>query len=336
MPRKILYREYDKDGNLIKLECTHCHEIKSVDNFYKRKTNKSKDGVNPKCKKCICEKQREYQSQHKEERKAYNKKYQKDNKEKLRQYRHDYRKNNIEKLIKNNKIYYENNKETIMKQHTEYRHRNKDKIKLMRDKYTENNKDKITQWRRLYQENNRKKVRETNRKYYYKNKEKESERKHLFYENNKDKVLERCANYRNDNVNKELQRIYENVTKQLYPYSGIQYGIIYGVYCKATDRWYIGQTTKTFKLRYLGNFFRYKFNDLSEDSEKGQLLKYDIEKYGQESFEIFEVLDVAFSEKELDEKEAYYIDYYNAYEEGYNTNRGYIFKHDKSKRKEVI
>ena len=48
------------------------------------------------------------------------------------------------------------------------------------------------------------------------------------------------------------------------------------------------------------------------------------------------MLDVAFSEKELDEKEAYYIDLYKAYDEGYNSNRGNIFKHNKSKRKEVI
>ena len=54
----------------------------------------------------------------------------------------------------------------------------------------------------------------------------------------------------------------------------------------------------------------------------------------QESFEIFEVIDVAFSEKELDEKEAYYIDQYKAYDEGYNSNRGNIFKHNKLKRKE--
>ena len=57
-----------------------------------------------------------------------------------------------------------------------------------------------------------------------------------------------------------------------------------------------------------------------------------MERDGQESVEIFEVLDVAFSEKELDEKEAYYIDLYKAYDEGYNTQRGNIFKHGKAKR----
>lgn len=33
--RKILYREYDNKGNLIKLECSNCGEIKTVDCFNK-------------------------------------------------------------------------------------------------------------------------------------------------------------------------------------------------------------------------------------------------------------------------------------------------------------
>ena len=130
-----------------------------------------------------------------------------------------------------------------------------------------------------------------------------------------------------------MMKIYENVTKQRYPHNGIQYGVIYGVVCNNTNRWYIGQTTTSFNARYQGDFFKYKFNELSEDNSKGQLLADDIEKYGQENFEIFEVIDVAFSERELDEKEAYYIDLYKAYDEGYNSCRGNIFKHGKTKRR---
>ena len=48
MGGKRLYREYDKNGTLIKLECTHCHEIKSVDNYTKRKNYK--DGYFNMCK----------------------------------------------------------------------------------------------------------------------------------------------------------------------------------------------------------------------------------------------------------------------------------------------
>ena len=133
-------------------------------------------------------------------------------------------------------------------------------------------------------------------------------------------------------MQQEIIKIHENVTKQRYPNKGIQYGVIYGVVCKVTNRWYIGQTTTSFNTRYHGDFFKNKLDNLLEDNIKGKLLADDIEKYGQENFKIIEVLDVAFSEKELDEKEVYYIDLYKAYDEGYNSRRGNIFKHGKAKR----
>ena len=365
MGKSIGYREYNENGNLIKLECNVCHEIKTVDEFYKTK-NRCKDGIVPRCKKCICKKQQKYQSEHKEERKEYNKKYQQNNKEKLKEYGQQYRENNKEKLREINKNYYEENKEEIIKHNTEYKRKNRDKSRLWNANYREKHREDILEKTRLYQQNNREKVRESNRKYYNANKEKESERKRKYRENNMDIIRERERKYRENNIDvirersrqwyknhieeeserkkisytmkvqNEIIKIYENVTKQLYPHKGIQYGNIYGVHCIPTDRWYIGQTITSFKIRSHGDFFNYKTNELSNDSIKGKLLHDDIEKYGQENFEIFEVLDVAFSEKELDEKESYYIDYYKAYDEGYNSNRGNIFKHNKSKRKEVI
>ena len=137
-----------------------------------------------------------------------------------------------------------------------------------------------------------------------------------------------------DKAKSEIQRIYTNVTKQLYPHSGVQYGIVYGVHCTETNRWYIGQTQTSFQHRYDGDFFKNKVNELSEESTHGQLLNSDIEKFGIDKFEVFEVLDIAFSAKELDEKEAYYIDLYNSWSQGYNSNRGNIFKHNKDKRSE--
>ena len=240
MDMKELYREYDEEDNLIKLECCKCHEIKTVDYFFKNRSKK--DGVGIECKQCYIERDRRY------------------------------RENNKEKISEKNRLYYKDNKKEIKERHRQYRENNKDKIK---------------------------------------------EHQHQSYE---------------DKVYQEIRRIYRNVTKQRYPHNGIQYGVIYGVVCDNTNRWYIGQTTTSFNTRYQGDFFKYKFNELSEDNNKGQLLADDIEKYGQENFEIIEVLDVAFSEKELDEKEVYYIDLYKAYDEGYNSRRGNIFKHGKAKR----
>ena len=173
---------------------------------------------------------------------------------------------------------------------------------------------------------------EIERQYRENNKEKISKKRHQYYENNKEKISEINHQYHENKVQQEIIKIHENVTKQRYPNKGIQYGIIYGVVCKVTNRWYIGQTTTSFNTRYHGDFFKNKLDNLLEDNIKGKLLADDIEKYGQENFEIFEVIDVAFSEKELDEKEAYYIDLYKAYDEGYNSRRGNIFKHGKAKR----
>ena len=285
MGGKRLYREYDDDGNLIKLECSKCGEIKSVDNFNKCKT--CKDGYRYECKLC------------------------------KKEYSHQRYQENKEKELERSHQYYQDNKEK--------------KLEYSRQYYQEN-KEKILEYRRQYIENNK----EYQRQYIEKNKEKLLKYKRQYYQENKEKLVDYSHQYIENKLYKELSKIYENVTKNLYPNNDIQYGIIYGVHCINTDRWYIGQTRKTFNLRYRNNFFKCKFNELPIDNPKLQLLHEDIEKYGKENFEIFEVIDVAFSEKELDEKECYYIDLYKAYDVGYNSNRGNIFKHEKSKRKDVI
>ena len=141
-------------------------------------------------------------------------------------------------------------------------------------------------------------------------------------ENNKEHRKEYGKQWRDDKVQKAIQEIHENVTNKRYPHNGIQYGIIYGVYNTITNRWYIGQTTTSFEVRYHGNFFKYKVSETSEESSK--LLVEDIETYGEGSFQIHGVIDVAFSEEELDALEVYYIDKYKAYDEGYNSRRGNI------------
>ena len=280
-----LYREYDENGNLVKLECCKCGEIKTVDNFNKNKSKK--DGVYNICKEC----------------------------------RKEYNKNNREKEYERQRRYYENNKDRERKKRRQYYENNQEKESKRKRQRYENNKEKVLGINRRWRENNKEKLFEINRQYR---------------ENNKEKISKTNRQYRENKAQREIMKIYENVTKQRYPHEGIQYGVIYGVYCRASKKWYIGQTTTSFNIRYSGDFFNHKIIELSEDSFKGQLLADDIEKYGQENFEIFEVLDVAFSERELDEKEAYYIDLYKAYDEGYNSTRGNIFKHDKEKRSEAI
>ena len=312
MGRK-LYREYDKEtGELIKLECSKCHEIKIANCFSKNKSKK--DGVQSQCKQCRSEIERQYH---------------KNNKEKISEKRHQY---------------YENNREEILERTRQWNENNKEKRYYYIRQWYENNKEKICEKNRQYRENHKEEERERIRQYRENHIEEERERNRQWRENHKEEIREYRENHKEERskynrqwyenkTQQEMMKIYENVTKQRYPHNGVQYGVIYGVACKVTNRWYIGQTTTSFNTRYKGDFFNCKYNELSEDNSKGQLLADDIGKYGQENFQIFEVLDVAFSEKELDEKEAYYIDLYKAYDEGYNSCRGNIFKHGKTKRR---
>ena len=101
------------------------------------------------------------------------------------------------------------------------------------------------------------------------------------------------------------------------------YGIIYKITNKVNGKVYIGQTIQEngFDDRYGGNL---------EKNTKNQHLKSSIQKYGIDNFDICEVLeiikiwDIAHNQKELDEKETYWIKYYDSTnpDNGYNIEGG--------------
>lgn len=204
--------------------------------------------------------------------------------------------------------------------------KHKDKIKEHKKQYRKENSDKVKETQRRYYKTHKEEILQQKQEYYSENKENIIEQKKVYYQENKEKIKEYNKDYHdnlyNEKVEEAIKQIYHNFTNKVYPNDGVQYGVIYSVYNTITKRWYIGQTTRSFDIRYDGNFFKNKLKEMNE--EKRKLLKDDLEQYGEQSFEINKILDVAFSPKELDEKEVYYIDYYKAYEEGYNSNRGYI------------
>ena len=104
------------------------------------------------------------------------------------------------------------------------------------------------------------------------------------------------------------------------------YGIIYLVYNRITKRYYVGQTTISFDIRYSDGFFHYHI-DKKEDRDRkpNQLLQQDLELYGEDSFEFNKLFKVASNQYELDKIEAYWIDKLEAYTKGYNRNRGNWF-----------
>ena len=93
------------------------------------------------------------------------------------------------------------------------------------------------------------------------------------------------------------------------------YGIIYKATNKINGKVYIGQTCRTLKVRR------------AEHLTDGKCLKYNtyfykaINKYGGDSF-VFEEIDKADTKEELNEKEIYWISFYDTFKNGYNSTVG--------------
>ena len=92
-------------------------------------------------------------------------------------------------------------------------------------------------------------------------------------------------------------------------------GYIYKIQNLINDSVYIGQTVKTVKKRFQqhrNNYDKPYFSQLT--------LYKAFKKYGLENFS-FEVIEETENEK-LDEREKYWIDYYDSYKNGYNMTLG--------------
>ena len=87
--------------------------------------------------------------------------------------------------------------------------------------------------------------------------------------------------------------------------------IIYKITNKSNGKIYIGQTVGTLQARW-------KKHIRSKDDSKFHRA---IRKYGADKFTV-EQIDVACSIEELNEKEKYWISYYNSIQSGYNMTEG--------------
>jgi group I intron endonuclease len=94
----------------------------------------------------------------------------------------------------------------------------------------------------------------------------------------------------------------------------MSYGLIYKAYNKVNQKSYIGQTTKTLEHRKRAHYSKYS---------SCVLFRRALEKYPKEDWEWSEI-DYANSQEELDEKEQYWIAYYDTHnvEKGYNLTDG--------------
>ena len=220
-----------------------------------------------------------------------------------------------------NKQYYENNAEKIRQQHKQYREDNAEKIRDYQKQYNKDNAEKVRQRVKQYHENNAEKIREYQKQYNKDNAEKVRERRRQYNKDNAEKHKEYKKQHYNKQIQEALQQIKTEVEKEPGKYNYIEgkeiYGVIYLVCNIKSDRYYVGQTTVGFDNRYNKGWLH--------DHDYKDTVKEDLTLYGEESFEYIKLFKVAYSQYELDKLEAYYIDYYDSYENGYNENRGNIF-----------
>ena len=236
------------------------------------------------------------------------------------------------KCKKCRKKYHQENKDRDNERRKKHYQENKDKIKEYNKKRYQENKDYYKEYKRTYNQENKEEIREYSKKHYQENKEhykkyrqenkdKIKEYKKEYYQKNKESKKEYDKEYNDKKVQEALQQI--KIEVETYPdkYNYIEnkdiYGIIYLVHNINSDKYYVGQTTIGFDNRYPSGW-------LYEHSKK-DTVKHDLELYGENSFKYIKIFKVAYSQYELDKLEAYYINYYDSYEKGYNENRGNIF-----------
>lgn len=233
------------------------------------------------------------------------------------------------------KKYYQENSDCIKEKSKEYYEKNKESKK----EYQKENKEHIKERKKIYYQKNSDYFKEKNKEHYknnaeyYKeyqkdNAERIKEKNKEYHKNHKEYHKEYYKEYNTKKAQESLQQIKIEVENNPEKYNYIEgkeiYGIIYLVHNINSDKYYVGQTTIGFNNRYPKGW-------LHEHSYK-DTVKEDLTLYGKESFEYTKIFKVAHSQYELDKLEAYYINYYDSYEKGYNENRGNIFT-DRGKEK---
>src|SRR4051794_34883958 len=92
---------------------------------------------------------------------------------------------------------------------------------------------------------------------------------------------------------------------------------LYAIRNKVTGKYYVGETL------YLRKREIQHFSNLKTNKHENDYLQKSYNKYGKDAFEfIILEADNSFTLEELNEKEKYYIEYFDSYKNGYNLTVG--------------
>ena len=206
------------------------------------------------------------------------------------------------------------NIEKLKEYKKEYRNKNKEHIKELQKQWRINNAEHIKETQKKYRIENAEQLREKTRQYRLKNPEHNKQ----WYRKNIKHRKEYGKQYRTNAKEINLQNI-SNILEQINPVIKKLpiYGYIYKFENIKTKRVYIGQTITLLKYRYGIDVIK-KWIEERKHYENQKFLDELIE----EDFIVTEVLDVGFCEYHLNILEAYWINYYDSCNNGYNNYAG--------------
>ena len=113
---------------------------------------------------------------------------------------------------------------------------------------------------------------------------------------------------------------------------------IYLIKNKVNGKCYVGQTSRTFETRFNEHFRDLKNNKHLNSNGKPDKLQRAWNKYGEDNF-TFDILEIVEDINLLNEKEKYWVDYYDSYYNGYNQTEGgegtIGYKHTEETKKKI-
>ena len=238
----------------------------------------------------------------------------------------------LEMKIKKGNITYWKDKEMIYKQCGKC-----GEIKLVEEFYRRGNgrTNKCKACEKQYCKDNAEYIKERSKQRYKDNLEYYKEYGKQYHKDNAERISEYYKQWAKDNAEhkKEVNKRYyktiresnlqeiTNMVEQINPvFKQLNlpiYGYVYMFENIKTGHKYVGQSIKPIRHRYKSNIIQGWIEDR---------LKYNGQKFKEElieeDFVVTETLDVAFCQYHLDKLEAYYINKYDSYNNGYNNREG--------------
>lgn len=240
-------------------------------------------------------------------------------KECYKKHRREYYQENKEECRRKAREHYQENKEEYKKYSKEYYQENKEKCRENNQNWLDEHSEERKDYHKKYREENKEKIKEVRKEYYQKNKEKEKVRYKNWYENNKEYrdnyLKEKHKEKRNQEI-RELSDFIKDVNPLLKNVHLKKCGIIYLFKNIKTNHYYVGQTIHPIKRRYRNGIIKGWINERKEKENlkfKNELIEEDF---------IFKIIDYGICQYHLDKLEAYYINKYDSYNNGYNNNKG--------------